>query len=62
MKVAVEGVGGELDAAVEAVVAVEGVLDGEVAVEEGLVEAAVAVGGEDSLDRSLQQMMRWMLM
>ena len=62
MEVAVEGVGGELDAAVEAVVAVEGVLDGEVAVEEGLVEAAVAVGGEDSLDRSLQQMMRWMLM
>ena len=61
MEVAVEGVGGELDAAVEAVVAVEGVLDGEVAVEEGLVEAAVAVGGEDSLDRSLQQMMLWML-
>ena len=61
MEVAVEGVGGELDAAVEAVVAVEGVLDGEVAVEEGLVEAAVAVGGEDSLDRSLQQMMKWML-
>ena len=61
MEVAVEGVGGELDAAVEAVVAVEGVLDGEVAVEEGLVEAAVAVGGEDSLNRSLQQMMLWML-
>ena len=45
-----EGVGGELEAAVEAVVTVEGVLDGEVAVEEGLVEAAVAVGGEDSQD------------
>ena len=61
MEVAVEGVGGELDAAVEAVVAVEGVLDGEVAVEEGLVEAAVGVGGEDSQDRSLQQMSLWML-
>ena len=55
------GVGGELEAAVEAVVAVEGVLDGEVAVEEGVVEAAVAVGGEDSQDRSLQQMSLWML-
>ena len=55
------GVGGELEAAVEAVVAVEGVLDGEVPVEEGLVEAAVAVGGEDSQDRSLQQMSLWML-
>ena len=55
------GVGGELEAAVEAVVAVEGVLDGEVAVEEGLVEAAVAVGGEDNRDRSLQQMSLWML-
>ena len=56
------GVGGELEAAVEAVtVAVEGVFDGEVAVEEGLVEAAVAVGGEDSQDRSLQQMSLWML-
>ena len=61
MEVAVEGVGGELDAAVEAVVAVEGVLDGEVAVEEGVVEAAVGVGGEDSQDRSLQQMSLWML-
>ena len=55
------GVGGELEAAVEAVVAVEGVLDGEVAVEEGVVEAAVAVGGGDSQDRSLQQMSLWML-
>ena len=61
MEVAVEGVGGELDAAVEAVVAVEGVLDGEVAVEGGVVEAAVAVGGEDSQDKSLQQMSLWML-
>ena len=56
-----EGVGGELEAAVEEVVAVEGVLDGEVAVEEGVVEAAVAVGGGDSQDRSLQQMSLWML-
>ena len=55
------GGGGELEAAVEEVVAVEGVLDGEVAVEEGVVEAAVAVGGEDSQDRSLQQMSLWML-
>ena len=56
-----EGVGGELEAAVEAVVTVEGVLDGEVAVEGGVVEAAVAVGGEDSQDKSLQQMSLWML-
>ena len=39
----------------------EGVLDGEVAVEGGVVEAAVAVGGEDSQDKSLQQMSLWML-
>ena len=46
------GVGGELEAAVEAVtVTVEGILDGEAAVAEGVVEAAVAVGGEDSQDR-----------
>ena len=56
-----EGVGGELEAAVEAVVTVEVVLDGEAAVAEGVVEAAVAVGGEDSQDRSLQQMSLWML-
>ena len=54
-------VSGELEAAVEAVVTVEGVLDGEVAVEGGVVEAAVAVGGEDSQDKSLQQMSLWML-
>ena len=45
----------------EEVVTVEGVLDGEVAVEGGVVEAAVAVGGEDSQDKSLQQMSLWML-
>ena len=56
------GVGGELEAAVEAVtVTVEGILDGEAAVAEGVVEAAVAVGGEDSQDRSLQQISLWML-
>ena len=56
------GVGEELEAAVEAVtVTVEGILDGEAAVAEGVVEAAVAVGGEDSQDRSLQQMSLWML-